>query len=81
MTFRTPIEDKAVEYLRRADEARNLATFASSFVAMDELMDVAAAWRALALEYRRLATPVVKMVRPRTKNIQLVSPARKSDAA
>lgn len=76
-------QDKTAEYLRRADEARTLATFASSFVAMDELMDVAAAWRALALEAKALTvvTPVVRVAPPHAKNIRLVSVREKTDAA
>lgn len=76
------MSDKSTEYLRRAEEVRTLATCASSFVAMDELLDIAAAWRALAAEATRLAAaPVMQVVRPRAKTIRLVARQDKSDAA
>lgn len=68
-----PLHDDRAVYLKRAEEARALATCASSFVAMDELLDIAAAWRALAAEAERLAAPVsiVTVARPRTKPLRL----------
>jgi hypothetical protein len=51
---RMPKDDQKAVYLQRAAEARSRATCASNFIIMDEYLDIAAAWRALAAEASQL---------------------------
>jgi hypothetical protein len=47
--------DLSADFLQRAIDARGKATCASNYFLMDEYLDIAAAWRALAVEAERLS--------------------------
>ena len=58
--------DQSADYLQRAAAARAQAASASNFMAMDELLDIAAAWRALAVEADKLKVRAQPSEKPLT---------------
>ena len=54
--------DLSADFLQRATEARGKATSAANYFLMDEYLDIAAAWRALAAEADGLAMARARLI-------------------